>query len=197
MAVPHRVCTAMERAEAAGFTMSCDPRVGRLLSVLAAALPRDGRILELGTGTGVGLAWIVDGLGARADVEVVSVELARDIAALAAGNEWPAFVELKVGDALEFVGHPERYDLIFADAQGGKWEGLEQTIDSLRPGGLLLVDDMEPTEYMHDEHRVKTVEVRERLLASERIAHVELNWATGLILCARRFDHAAPSGASA
>jgi hypothetical protein len=50
MAVPHRVCTAMERAEAAGFTMSCDPRVGRLLSVLAAALPRDGRILELGTG---------------------------------------------------------------------------------------------------------------------------------------------------
>lgn len=144
MAVPHRVCTAMERAEAAGFTMSCDPRVGRLLSVLAAALPCDGRILELGTGTGVGLAWIVDGLGARADVEVVSVELARDIAALAAGNEWPAFVELKVGDALEFIGQPERYDLIFADAQGGKWEGLEQTIDSLRPGGLLLVDDMEP-----------------------------------------------------
>jgi predicted O-methyltransferase YrrM len=196
-AVPGRVRTATKRAEAAGFTMSCDPHVGQLLGVLAATSSRDGRILELGTGTGVGLAWIVEGLGSRADVEVVSVEMAPDIAAFAASSEWPDFVKLEVGDALEFIGQPERYDLIFADAQGGKWEGLEQTIDSLRPGGLLLVDDMEPTEYMNDEHRVKTVEVRERLLASEHIAHVELNWATGLILCARRFDHAAPSGASA
>jgi predicted O-methyltransferase YrrM len=97
------------------------------------------------------------------------------------------FRKAQGGDALEFIGRPEHYDLIFADAQGGKWEGLEQTIDSLRPGGLLLVDDMEPTEYMNDEHRVKTVEVREQLLASERIARVEFNWATGLILCARRF----------
>jgi predicted O-methyltransferase YrrM len=185
--VPDRVRTATNRAEAVGFTMSCDPRVGQLLGVLAAALPRGGRILELGTGTGVGLAWIVEGLGSRADVEVVSVEVAPDIGVLAASNEWPDFVKLEVGDALEFIGKPECYDMIFADAQGGKWEGLEQTINSLRPGGLLLVDDMEPAEYMNDEHRVKTVEVREQLLASERISHVELNWATGLILCARRF----------
>lgn len=169
--------------------MSCDQEVGKLLRVLAAAVPSDGRILELGTGTGVGLAWLVDGLGSRTDVEVISVELDADLAAVATAGDWPPFVKIECGDALAFVAHPERYDLIFADAQGGKWEGLDSTIDSLKPGGLLLVDDMEPSEYMHDEHRVKTVEVRDRLLSSDRIFHVEMTWATGLILCVRR-----PSG---
>jgi predicted O-methyltransferase YrrM len=31
-----------------------------------------------------------------------------------------------------------RFDLIFADAQGGKWEGLDGTVAALRPGGLML-----------------------------------------------------------
>lgn len=186
MTMPSKVHAAIERAESAGFTMSCDQSVGQMLRVLAAAVPPGGRILELGTGTGVGLAWIVDGLGTRTDVEVISVELDSDLANIAMATDWPPYVQIKTGDALAFITQPERYDLIFADAQGGKWEGLESTIDALRPGGLLLVDDMEPAEYMHDEHRDKTVEVRDRLLQSDRIFQVEMNWATGLILCVRR-----------
>ncbi len=166
--------------------MSCDPRVGQMLRVFAAAVPAGGRILELGTGTGVGLAWIVDGLGSRTDVEVVSVELDSDLAATAMAGEWPSFVRIEVGDALAFITRPEHYDLIFADAQGGKWEGLGSTIHSLKSWGLLLVDDMEPAEYMHDEHRAKTVEVRKHLQEGNGIVHVEMDWATGLILCARR-----------
>ena len=41
------------RARQAGFPMSCEPAVGRLLAVLAAHLPDGARVLELGTGTGV------------------------------------------------------------------------------------------------------------------------------------------------
>jgi demethylmenaquinone methyltransferase/2-methoxy-6-polyprenyl-1,4-benzoquinol methylase len=59
---PGIVSDAYTRAQAATFELSCDPEVGKLLSVLAGAVPTGGRILELGTGVGVGLAWIVHGL---------------------------------------------------------------------------------------------------------------------------------------
>jgi predicted O-methyltransferase YrrM len=190
MTVPAMVRAAIDRAEAAGFQLSCDLRVGQLLAVLSAAVRPGGRILELGTGTGVGLAWIVYGLGSRTDVEVLSVELSSDLAAVAAAAEWPPFVRLQIADALEVVARRERYDLIFADAQGGKWEGLHDTIASLRPTGLLLVDDMTPSEFMNDEHRTKTREVRRRLLESDQLVQVQIDWATGVILCARRSDRA-------
>ena len=51
--LPEPVRLAAGRAERAGFAMSCDPGVGRLLAVLAAAVPANGRVLELGTGTGL------------------------------------------------------------------------------------------------------------------------------------------------
>ena len=60
--VPGGVQTAAKAATKAGFPLSCDPGVGRLLGVLAAGVPPHGAILELGTGAGVGLAWIVAGL---------------------------------------------------------------------------------------------------------------------------------------
>lgn len=53
------VAAATARAHQAGFPMSCDPAVGRLLAVPAAHLPEGARVLDLGTGTGVGTAWIV------------------------------------------------------------------------------------------------------------------------------------------
>lgn len=186
MSVPERVRAAEALSQQLGFSMSCDPGAGALLSVLAAAVPADGRVLELGTGAGVGLAWIVDGLGGRADVEVVSVELDPVVGAAVASIDRPEFVAVEVGNGLDFITEPAAWDLIFADAQGGKWEGLADTIRSLRPGGILLVDDMTPAEFVNDEHRDKTAEVRDRLLSSDDLVAVELAWSTGLILATRR-----------
>src|SRR5262245_12034152 len=45
-----------------GFGMASEHRVGALLRVLAASRPA-GRVLELGTGTGVGAAWLLEGMG--------------------------------------------------------------------------------------------------------------------------------------
>src|SRR5262249_60144992 len=44
-----------------GFTMGSEPRTGALLRTLAATKPA-GRILELGTGTGIGTAWLLAGM---------------------------------------------------------------------------------------------------------------------------------------
>jgi predicted O-methyltransferase YrrM len=184
--LPDLVLLAAERAALAGFTMSCDPGTGRLLAVLAVAVRPGGRVLELGTGAGVGTAWIIHGLQGRTDVEVVTVEIDQATAGLAAAGTWPGWVRRVVGDAVQVTGRSGSFDLIFADAQGGKWEGLDTTVAALRPGALLLVDDMTPAEFLDGSHARKTAEVRDRLLHHPDLVSVEIAWSTGLILSTRR-----------
>jgi demethylmenaquinone methyltransferase/2-methoxy-6-polyprenyl-1,4-benzoquinol methylase len=185
--VPERVRIARERAAAAGFDLSCEDEVGRLLRVLAAAVRPGGRILELGTGTGVGLAWLVSGVEGRDDVAITSVELDPALAAVAAALDWPAFVDLRCADALAVLDGVGDVDLLFADAQGGKTEGLERSILALGPGGLLAVDDMRrrPADGVHASLWPQLQEVRATLLGDDRLAAVEVDWASGLILAAR------------
>jgi predicted O-methyltransferase YrrM len=184
--LPEPVRMATERAEQAGFTMSCDPCTGRLLAVLSAAVPVRGRVLELGTGTGVGTAWIAHGLQGRQDVEVVTIEIDAATAALAAQYPWPPWVKLLIGDAVEVTHRVGSFDLVFADAQGGKWDGLDTTVAALRPGACLLVDDMTPGEFADDNHARKIGEVRDRLLGHPGLTSVEIAWSTGLILSSRK-----------
>src|SRR5437762_396879 len=68
--LPELVRQALARAQRRDFAYSCEDPVGPLLAALAAAVPPGGRILELGTGTGVGTAWLVSGLRGRTDVAV-------------------------------------------------------------------------------------------------------------------------------
>jgi predicted O-methyltransferase YrrM len=47
--------------ERLGFTMASEPKTGSLLRTLAATKP-GGQFLELGTGTGIGTAWLFAGM---------------------------------------------------------------------------------------------------------------------------------------
>jgi predicted O-methyltransferase YrrM len=183
--VPPLVAAATARARQASFPMSCDPAVGRLLSVLAAHLPEGARVLELGTGTGVGTAWMVSGLLPRTDVTVTSVEKNPETAAAAAGGYWPSFVVLRCDDALEVLAEGEAFDLIFADAPGGKWDGLDRSIAALRPHGLLIVDDMTPEPDWTDSHRAAQDKVRQALVSDPGLTSVELAIGSGVILSVR------------
>src|SRR5438445_6933792 len=51
-----------------GFTMASEPQTGSLLRTLAASKP-SGRFLELGTGTGVGTAWLLAGMDERSRLD--------------------------------------------------------------------------------------------------------------------------------
>jgi predicted O-methyltransferase YrrM len=184
-AVPALVAAATGRARSAGFRLSCEPAVGQLLAVLAAHLPAGARVLELGTGTGVGTAWIASGLLPRADVMVITVERDPQTAALAARGAWPQFVDLRVGDALGVLGEAGAFDLVFADAPGGKWSGLHRTIAALRPHGLLVVDDMTATPEWTTGQHARQDEVRQALLTSPVLTSVELDHGSGVILATR------------
>lgn len=183
---PPLVRQAMARARESGFPYSCELEVGRLLATLAAHLPAGSRVLELGTGTGVGTAWITSALLPRANVTVLSVEKDPATAALAARGDWPGFVELRCADALAVLGEAGQFDLIFADAQGGKTEGLDRTIAALAPHGLLVVDDMTPLPGWDAELRARQAEVRQALLTSPLLTCVELGHGSGVILSTRR-----------
>jgi demethylmenaquinone methyltransferase/2-methoxy-6-polyprenyl-1,4-benzoquinol methylase len=184
--LPGIVAAAYIRSEASGFRFSCEVEVGRLLAVLAAGAPRKGRILELGTGVGVGLAWLVDGLGDRTDVEVVTVELDRELLGIAAAAEWPPFVRFELGDGAQRVGELGEFDLIFADAPGGKLTELHRTIDALRPGGVLVVDDMDLDRHDDPDLQAALIRVRQDLLRHPDLIVAELSVASGIILAARR-----------
>ena len=156
-----------------------------MLAVLAATTPLDGRILELGTGFGVGLAWIQTGLGSRTDVEVVSMERDAERVASLAEVDFPAWVSIVEGDIEASLPALGQFDLIFADAEAGKWTGLELTIAALAPLGLLFVDDMDISRYDSSQDRSTVEKVRKALMTDPRLAVIGLDVASGIILASR------------
>lgn len=182
--LPPRVRAALDHAATAGFPLSCEPEVGALLAALAAAVPPGGRVLELGTGTGVGTAWLLHGLGERTDVELVTVDVDAAMVADVRERGWPAGVRFEVGDALDVLRRSEPCDLIFADAPAGKIDGLDVTLSRLRPGGVLVVDDM--TSPVPEEYVVVRERVRRTLLDAAELAAVELAHGSGVIVAVRR-----------
>lgn len=187
MDMPSIVLTALQRATDFGFTLSSELGVGKLLAVLSASVKRGGRILEIGTGVGVGTAWIVAGLQDRQDVEVITIELDTSTADIAKQYEWPHFVSISMGNVLDMYSDLGTFDLIFADAQGGKWVGLEQTISALKPGGMLLVDDMTPAQWGSEHHEMQTQIVRKTLLSHPELISCEMPVASGIILSSKLY----------
>lgn len=186
MNMPSIVLDALQRARENGFTLSSEPEVGHLLAVMSASVKTRGRILEIGTGVGVGTAWIITGLQERQDVEVVTIERSESTAEIARKYPWPDYVSIRVGNVLDMFPDLGRFDLIFADAQGGKWEGLEDTISSLEPSGILLVDDMTPAQWGNQNHELQTKKVRGTLLTHPNLVSCELAVGTGIILSTMR-----------
>lgn len=145
-ATPPAVLAAILRDTAAlGFPLSSDAPTGALLRTLAASKP-GGRILELGTGTGHGTAWLLDGMDDAARLTTVDLEAANvDVARRHLGGD--PRVTFHVGDGAAFLrAATGPYDLIFADAMPGKYEERDTALALLAPGGLYVVDDLLPKD---------------------------------------------------
>src|SRR5689334_11755868 len=97
-----------------GFKMACEELTGNLLRTLAASKP-SGAFLEIGTGTGVGTAWILDGMDAQSTL--VTVERDEEVSAVAqrhlCKDERVSFLSM---DAEAFLqeSHDQQFDFIFA-----------------------------------------------------------------------------------
>lgn len=184
---PPKQLAALEIAtRASAFGMPSEFLTGSLLRSLAASKP-SGNMLELGTGTGLATAWILDGM----DHESHLLSLDNDETWLKIARS-----ELCIDPRLEIVCldgdvflanlAPEiKYDLIFADTWPGKYRYLEEALAHVAVGGIYIVDDMLPQPNWPEGHDLKARNLIEILFNRHDFAVTELNWATGIILATK------------
>ena len=169
-----------------GFRLASEPRTGSLLRVLAGSKP-GGRLLELGTGTGVATAWLLAGMDAATQLETVDsdpsvVEVAR---IHLGGDPRVRFNIAEGGDWLrQWSGGP--FDLVFADAWSGKFSDLDAALRLLAIGGLYVIDDLLPQPSWPDGHGPRIEPLLAELEGRPDLACVRLAWSSGLAVAVKR-----------
>jgi predicted O-methyltransferase YrrM len=171
---------------AAGFTMASDPLTCSLLRTLAASKPA-ARFLELGSGTGLSTAWLLDGMDAKSHLTTVdNDETLLAILQRHLGTDPRLSVACADGDEFLRTLHGQRFDFIFADTWSGKYRLLEQALDLLAPAGLYVIDDMLPQPSWPEGHADKVANLIMTLEQSKAFWVTKLSWASGIVIAAKR-----------
>jgi predicted O-methyltransferase YrrM len=178
-----------------GFDMPSDPLTGALLRSLAATRP-GGQLLELGTGTGLATAWLLEGMDGHA--RLISVDNARDVQDVArralAADPRVSFLCTDGDRYLRELDPELRFDLIFADTWPGKYRLLDDALAHLAVGGLYVIDDMLPQPNWPPGHELKADALLALLHERPDLVVTELAWSTGLVLAVKRAGSHAGSG---
>lgn len=164
------------------FSMPSDLYVGSLLKTLVASKP-SGNFLELGTGIGLSLSWMVDGMDDKSqfisiDNDPKLTEIVRDFFKL------DHRVNILCQDGAEWIRNysGDKFDLIFADAWPGKYSDLNETLSLLKVGGIYIIDDMDEQPNWPEGHAEKAVKLVEQLENHTDFTLTKLNWSTGIII---------------
>ena len=176
----------LEKCKEIGFTMPSDLYIGSLLKTLICSKPK-ANILELGTGIGLTLSWMIDGMDL--DSKICSVD-----------ND-PQLIKI----ATDFFGEDERvnlicedgsvwiknysgdlFDLIFADAWPGKYSDLDLTLELLKPGGFYIIDDMLSQPNWPEGHQELVNELIGVLENRKDLQLTKMNWSTGIIVVVKK-----------
>ncbi len=171
---------------ALGFDMPSERRTGALLAALAAGYP-GGRLLEVGTGTGLATAWLLHGMDGGASLTSID----RDAQASAVAGKHlggDPRLRLVVEDAIAWLARCDgpSFQLIFADAIAGKYEGFQQAWRLLAPGGSYVIDDMLPQANWPEGHAPRVARLLADLEARQDCRLVKLSWGSGVVLAVRR-----------
>lgn len=168
-AVPEIVAKALDLARQRGFITSTRNETGRLLAALAAS--RDGTLAELGTGTGVGSAWLSSGASPKA--RIVSAELdsvlAEEVQQLFADVD---NIEITAGDWSTLREYAP-FSLLFVDVRE-VMENIDALADLIEPGGIAVLDDFVPSSHWPPIVDGQVDHIREQWLTDERFVAVEL-----------------------
>ena len=168
------------------FEMGSEDRTGALLRTLAASKP-GGRFLELGTGTGVSTAWVLDGMDSASGLISVDVNLSFQQAARDTLGADPRLTFV-IEDAVDFLERQPAasFDFVFADALRGKYEGLDHALRVVKPGGVYVIDDMLPQSNWPDGHGSRVLALLDTLAAHQDFQSTPMAWASGLLIAVRK-----------
>jgi predicted O-methyltransferase YrrM len=162
-ALARQACFPLTREEAghAGPSASL-PGVGRFLAMLAAGCT-GGRIGELGTGAGIGAAWITSAMPDDCTLITAEIDPQRAAAAreLLAGDPR---VEVLTGDAVTTMSSRGPFDLLFSDGGGGDGAYL---VSLLRIGGRIVMDDVTPQKALPPDSPFRASDPKRRFFFSD------------------------------
>jgi predicted O-methyltransferase YrrM len=182
--VPVRYEKIAQASKEMKFNMASDLHTGSLLKTLVASKP-SGRILELGTGTGLATSWIIAGMDEETRLTTVeNNELLLDMARQTLRD---SRVEFIMADGYEWIQNysGEKFDLIFADAIPGKYDLFEETISLVKEGGFYIIDDMLSQPNWPEGHSEKVKRFITNLEKQKDITFTKLKWSTGIIVVTR------------
>lgn len=170
---------------ALAFGMPSEPLTCSLLRTLAGAKP-SARFLELGSGTGLSTAWLLDGMDAGSQLTTVD----NDDSLLAVlekhlGHDRRLSVICADGDDLIPSLRGQKFDFIFADTWPGKYRLLDETLELVAAGGLYIIDDMLPQANWPDGHGEKVAALIAKLGQRDDLRITKLSWASGIILATK------------
>jgi predicted O-methyltransferase YrrM len=183
---PSQLLSIKERTTELQFSMASEPLVGAMLRTLAASKP-GGRFLELGTGTGIATAWLLEGMDAASTL--ISVDNDRAVQQVANDSLGAdSRLTLVTSGGLEFLrGQPGgSFDFVFADAMPGKYEGLDSALAVVKAGGFYVIDDMLPQPNWPEGHADKVPALIEQLAARSSFEILPLVWASGVVVAVRK-----------
>jgi predicted O-methyltransferase YrrM len=156
-----------------GRGSACLPDVGRFLAMLAAGC-HGGRVAELGTGAGIGAAWMSGAMPSDCTLVTAEIDPARAAAAaeLLAAD---ARVRVLTGEAVQLLRSHGPFDLIFADCgvrDAGEFGAL---VSLLEPGGRIVMDDVTPVLALPPDSQLRHSDGKRELFAAEdRLAWTEV-----------------------
>jgi predicted O-methyltransferase YrrM len=175
-ALARRAGFPLTRAEAGpGRPSACLPGTGRFLAVLAAGCP-GGRIGELGTGAGIGTAWMAGAM--PGDCTLITVE--RDEGLASAVRDLMASdpdlrVQVVTGDAFSVLSGRGPFGLLFADCGVRDEADFGSLVGLLRTGGHIVMDDVTPVRALPEDSPWRNGDPKRRLFAGEpRLAWTEV-----------------------
>lgn len=162
--------------------MASEPLTCSLLRTLAASKP-SARFLELGSGTGLSTAWLLDGMDSASQLITVDNDAALlSILKKHLGTDPRLSVVCADGDELLQSLRGQYFDFIFADTWSGKYRLLEETLNLLAPAGLYVIDDMLPQPNWPAGHADKVANLIAVLDQLKDFYVTKLSWASGIIL---------------
>ncbi|NJM97124.1 MAG: methyltransferase domain-containing protein [Phormidesmis sp. RL_2_1] len=186
---PSRIDEILRNTQDAGFAMASEPLACSILRTLAAS-KLGGRLLEIGSGTGLSTAWLLDGMDDSSTLLTVDNDPhVLSILNTHLGHDSRLTVVCRDGNDFLRSLPSKSFDLVFADTWSGKYQMLDEALNLVAPGGIYVVDDMLPQSNWPDGHALK-VEALIANLESRTDFHVtKLSWASGIIIATKIAGH--------
>jgi len=184
--IPKRYTSLLAKCAEIGFTMPSDLYIGTFLKTLITSKPK-ANLLELGTGIGLSLSWMIDGMdkGSRLttiDNDPKLIDIAREFFG---GDDR---VKIVCEDGTKWIKNyeGEKFDLIFADAWPGKYSEIDEILDLVKVGGFYVIDDMNAQPNWPEGHQEKVNKLIDYLEKRNDFNLTKMNWSTGIVVCVKK-----------